>query len=61
MAKCMVVEGDDFVNCDRPATHYATSKVGEYSVFIPMCTDHADQAVPSLDVVRAITEARGPR
>jgi hypothetical protein len=57
----MVVESGKEVNCDRPATHYATGKVCEHSVFIPMCTDHADQAVPSLDVVRAITEARGPR
>lgn len=60
MAKCMVVESGD-VNCDTPATHYAVSKVGAHSVFIPLCTDHADQATPSPDVIRAITEARGPR
>lgn len=61
MAKCMVVESGDQVNCDQPATHYTVSAVGQQSVFIPLCKDHADQAVPSPDVVRAITEARGPR
>jgi hypothetical protein len=58
----MVAEsGDQANNCDEPATHYAVSTVGEQSVFIPLCKDHADLIRSSPDVVRAITEARGPR
>jgi hypothetical protein len=62
MAKCMVAEnGGEASNCDQPATHYAVSKVGQHSVFIPLCGDHADQVRTSPDVIRAITELRGPR
>ena len=62
MAKCMVAEnGDKANNCDRPATHYAVSQVGQHSVFIPLCNNHADQVRTSPDVIRAITEVRGPR
>jgi hypothetical protein len=62
MAKCMVAEkGDEASNCDQPATHYAVSQVGQQSVFIPLCSDHAEQVRTSPDVIRAITEARGPR
>jgi hypothetical protein len=62
MAKCMVAEnGGQANNCDQPATHYTVGQVGEQSVFIPMCKDHADQVKSSPDVIRAITEVRGPR
>jgi hypothetical protein len=62
VARCMVAEsGDQANNCDEPATHYTVSKVGEQSVFVPLCRHHADLIRSSPDVVRAITEARGPR
>jgi hypothetical protein len=62
MAKCMVVKGGDQANnCDQPATHYTVGQVGQHSVFIPLCKDHADLVASSPDVVRAVTELRGPR
>jgi hypothetical protein len=62
MAKCMVAEGGGQAkNCDQPATHYTVGEVGHHSVFIPLCKDHADQVASSPDVIRAITELRGPR
>jgi hypothetical protein len=62
VARCMVADkGDQAGNCDEPATHYTVSKVAEQSVFIPLCSHHADLIRSSPDVVRAITEARGPR
>jgi hypothetical protein len=62
VAKCMVAEdGDEGRNCDQPATHYTVGNAGDHSVFIPLCERHADRLRSSPDVVRAITEARGPR
>lgn len=62
MARCMAVDdGDQAKNCDQPATHYTVSDVGTQSVFVPLCKEHADRVVSSPDVVRAITEIRGPR
>jgi hypothetical protein len=62
VAKCMVAEqGGEAKNCDQPATHYILSKLGVHSAFIPLCTKHKDEVESSPDVVRAITEARGPR
>ena len=62
MAKCMVAEsGGEGRNCDQPATDYTVSQVGQHSVFIPLCREHADQVRTSPDVIRAITELRGPR
>ncbi len=58
----MVAEnGHDSKGCDKAATHYAESRLGDESVFVPLCADHADRLGSTLDVVRAITEARGPR
>jgi hypothetical protein len=54
-------KGDQAGNCDEPATHYTVSKVGDHSVFIPLCERHADLIRSSPDAVRAITEAGGPR
>jgi len=58
----MVAEGGGQANnCEHSATHYTVGQVGHHSVFIPLCKDHADQVASSPDVVRAITELRGPR
>jgi hypothetical protein len=63
VARCMVADkGDQAGNCDEPATHYAVSNFEDQSVFIPLCERHvAELTRSSPDVVRAITEARGPR
>jgi hypothetical protein len=62
VARCMAAEGgDEAKNCDQPATHYTVSRVGAQSVFVPLCREHAELIAASPDVVRAITEVRGPR
>jgi hypothetical protein len=53
--------GHEGSNCDREATHYAVSQVGEQSCFVPLCSHHADLVASAPDVVRAISELRGPR
>ncbi len=62
MATCVVTkDGGQEGTCDEPATHYTVSKAGDEEVYVPLCDYHADRIRSSPDVVRAITEARGPR